>query len=84
MQDDLYVGPPTFSLAPQWPPHFFDSRIATAHHHCHQSQSCKRESRTQHHSHTKLGTFRSTTKGLLLTRQSIAFYSSRVMAADLG
>jgi len=23
MQDDIYVGPPTFSLAPQWPPHTF-------------------------------------------------------------
>jgi len=29
MQDDIYVDPPTFSLAPQWPPHFLNSRIAT-------------------------------------------------------
>jgi len=31
MQDtlDIYVSPPTFSLAPQLPPHFFHSRIAT-------------------------------------------------------
>jgi len=52
------------------------------HNHCH--QSCKGERRTQHHSHTKLGTFRSPTKALLLTRQSITFYSNLVMAADLG
>ena len=26
---DIYVDPPTFSLALQWPPHFFHSRIAT-------------------------------------------------------
>jgi len=52
------------------------------HNQCH--QSCKGESRTQDHSHTKLGTFRSTTKVLLLTQQSLAFYSNRVMAADLG
>jgi len=52
------------------------------HNHC--NQSCKDESRIQHHSHTKLGTFRSTTKALLLTRQSLAFYSNSVMAADLG
>ena len=52
------------------------------HNHCH--QSCKSESRTQHHSHAKLGTFRSTTEALLLTRQSLAFSSNRVMAADLG
>jgi len=26
---DIYVGPPTFFLAPQWPPHFLNSRIAT-------------------------------------------------------
>jgi len=52
------------------------------HNHCH--QSCKGESRTQHYSHTKLGTFRSTNDALLLTRQSLAFYSNRVMAADLG
>jgi len=32
---------------------------------------------------TKLGTFRSTNKALLLTRQSLAFYSNRVVAADL-
>jgi len=49
--------------------------------HCH--QSCKSESRTQHHSPTMLGTFRSTYEALLLTRQSLAFYSNRVMAADL-
>jgi len=24
------LAPPTFFLAPQWPPHFFNSRIATA------------------------------------------------------
>ena len=54
------------------------------HNHCHQSESCKGESRNQRHSHTKLGTFRSTTMALLLTRQSLAFYSNRVMAADLG
>jgi len=30
MQDDIYVDPPTFSLALQCPPpHFFNSRIAT-------------------------------------------------------
>jgi len=52
------------------------------HNHCHQSS--KGESRTQHHSHAKLGTVRSTTKALLLARQSLAFYSNRVMAADLG
>jgi len=52
------------------------------HNYCH--QSCKGESRNQHHSRTKLGTFRSITKALLLTRQSLAFYSNRVMAADLG
>jgi len=51
------------------------------HHHCH--QSCKGESRTHHHSHTKLGTFRSTAKKVLLIRQSLAFYSNRVMTADL-
>ena len=33
MQDDIYVGPPTFSLAPQCPP-FFNSRIATAVQYC--------------------------------------------------
>jgi len=27
---DIYVAPPTFCLAPQWPSHFFHSRIATA------------------------------------------------------
>ena len=52
------------------------------HNQCHQSE--KGESRTQDHSHTKLGTFRSTTKVLLLIWQSLAFYSNRVMAADLG
>ena len=52
------------------------------HNKCH--QSCKGKSRTQDHSHTKLGTFRSTTKVLLLIGQSLAFYSNRVMAADLG
>jgi len=52
------------------------------HNHCH--QSCKGESRTQHHSHTKLQRARSTTKVLLLPRQSLAFYSNRVMAANLG
>jgi len=52
--------------------------------HNHRHQSCKGECRTQNHSHTKLGTFRSTTKALLLTTQSLAFYSNRVMAADLG
>jgi len=49
------------------------------HNQCYQS-----ESRTQHHSHTKLRTFHWTTKALLLTGQSLAFYSNRVMAADLG
>jgi len=34
------------------------------HNNCH--QSCKGESRNQDHSHTKLGTFRSTAKVLLL------------------
>jgi len=29
MQDRYLCCPPTFSLAPQWPPHFFHSRIAT-------------------------------------------------------
>jgi len=29
MQERFYVGLPTFSLAPQWYPHFFNSRIAT-------------------------------------------------------
>jgi len=48
------------------------------HNHCH--QSCKGESRTQHHSHTKLGTLHSTIKALLSTRQSLAFYSNRVIA----
>jgi len=52
------------------------------HNHCH--QRCKGERRTQHHLHTKLGTFRSTDEALLLTKQSLAFYSNRVMAADLG
>ena len=52
------------------------------HNQCH--QSCKVESRTQDHSHTKLGTFRSTTKVWLLIWQSLAFYSNRVMAADLA
>ena len=52
------------------------------HNQCH--QSCKGEGRTKDHSHTKLGTFRSTTKVLLLIWQSLAFYSNRVMAADLG
>jgi len=52
------------------------------HNHC--LQSCKGESRTQHHSHTKLGTFRSTNEALLLARQNLGFYSNRVMAADLG
>ena len=52
------------------------------HNQCH--QSCKGESRTQNHSNTKLGTFRSTTKVLLLIWQSLAFYSNRVMATDLG
>jgi len=52
------------------------------HNQCH--QSCKGESRTQDHSHTKLGTFRSTTKMLLFIWQSLAFYSNRVMAAALG
>ena len=52
------------------------------HNQCH--QSCKGESRTQDHSHTKLGTFRSTTKALLLIWQSLAFYSNRVIAADLA
>jgi len=33
---------------------------------------------------SKLETFRSTNEALLLTRQSLAFYSNRVMAADLG
>jgi len=41
--------------------------------HNHFHQSCKVESQTHHHSHTKLRTFRSTTKVLLLTRQSLAF-----------
>jgi len=52
------------------------------HNHCH--QRCKGESRTQDHSHTKLGKFRSTTKVLLFIWQSLAFYSNRVMAVDLG
>jgi len=52
------------------------------HNHCH--QSCKGESRTQHHSHTKLGLFRSTDEALLLSKQILAFYSKRVMAAGLG
>jgi len=42
------------------------------HKHCH--QSCKGQSRTQHHSHTKLETFRPTDEALLLTKQSVAFY----------
>jgi len=33
---------------------------------------------------TKLGTFSSTTKALLLTWQSLTFYSNRVMAEDIG
>ena len=52
------------------------------HNQCH--QRCKSERRTKDHLHTKLGTFRSTTKVLLLIWQSLAFYSNRVMAADLG
>ena len=52
--------------------------------HNHFHQSCKVESQTQHHSHTKLRPFCSTTKALLLTRQSLAFYSNCVMVADLG
>jgi len=52
------------------------------HNQCH--QICKGESRTQDHSHAKLGTFRSTTKVLLLIWQSLAFYSNRFMAADQG
>ena len=52
------------------------------HNQCHQSY--KGESRTKDHSHTKLGTFRSTTKVLLLVWQSSAFYSNSVMAADPG
>jgi len=52
------------------------------HNHC--LQSCKGDGRTQHHSHTKLGTFRSTNEALLLARQSLGLYSNRVMAADLG
>jgi len=48
------------------------------------NQTCKGESRNQHYSQTKLGTFRSTNEALLLTRQSLAFYSNHVMAADLG
>jgi len=51
------------------------------HDQCH--QSCKGESRTQDHLNTKLGSFRSTTKVLLLTWQSLAFYLNRVVAADL-
>jgi len=47
-------------------------------------QSCKGESRNQDHSHSKLGRFRLTSEMLLLLRQSLAFYSNRVMAADLG
>jgi len=47
-------------------------------------ESCKGKSRTQHHSHARLGTLRLTTKALLLTRQSLAFYSYRVMTADLS
>jgi len=31
MQDRHLCWPPTFSLAPQWPPHFFHYGIATAH-----------------------------------------------------
>jgi len=31
---DNFVGPPTFSLAPQCSPHFFNSRIATAYTPC--------------------------------------------------
>ena len=52
------------------------------HNQCH--QSCKGESRTQDHSHTKLGTFRSTTKVIMLVWQSLAFYSNRVIAEDPG
>jgi len=52
------------------------------HNQCH--QSCKGTSWTQDHLHTKPGTFCSTAKVLLLIWQSIAFYSNRVMAADLG
>jgi len=52
------------------------------HNQCHQSY--KGKSRSQDHSHTKLGTFRSITKVLLLIWQSLACYSNRVMAADLG
>jgi len=52
------------------------------HNHCH--QRCKGESRTKDHSRTKLGTLRSTTKVLLLMWQTLAFYSNRVMAVDLG
>jgi len=37
---------------------------SVTHNQCH--LSCKGESRTQDHSHTKCGTFRSTTKVLLL------------------
>jgi len=44
----------------------------------------KGESRTQHHSHTKLRKFCSTTETLLSIRQGLAFYSNCVMAADLG
>jgi len=54
------------------------------HNHCHQSESCKGEGHTQDHPHTELRTFRWTTKVLLLARQSIAFCSNRVTAADLG
>jgi len=52
------------------------------HNHCH--RICKGESRTQLHSHTKLGTFQLTNKASLLTVQSLALYSNRVMAEDLG
>jgi len=52
------------------------------HNHCH--QSCKGESRIQLHSPTELRTFRSTIKALLIKGQSLAFYSNRVVAADLG
>jgi len=42
-----------------------------AHNHSHQSG--KGESRIMYHSHTKLGTYHSTIKALLFTRQSLAF-----------
>ena len=76
-------------MKPKWNPKHEHKKInppgpikSMTHNHC--RQSCKGESRNQDHSQTKVGICRSTTKMLLLRRQSLAFYSNRVMAADIG